>query len=179
MNVVPPSSRIFFNGGPKKAFSLSLDVKCDQQTHEKGCLQLWHQSQEIYPTNPHNNSDSVPWWGIPPSDCGCFFFFSCWVYWFPHKIEAVFCWVQGGFYGSGLWKVKMLWVQVMGVTLVFGPRTLLARASAWASVGKRSKLLTRILVIISLREWNPEHPWSKSLGRLSEPAKHQLCVKLH
>jgi hypothetical protein len=37
---------------------------------------------------------------------------------FPHKIEAVFCWVQGGFYGFGLWEVKMLWVQVMGVTLV-------------------------------------------------------------
>ncbi len=26
---------LFFNSGPKKALSLSLDVKCDQQTHEK------------------------------------------------------------------------------------------------------------------------------------------------
>jgi hypothetical protein len=31
----PPSSRFFFNSGPKKALSLSLDVKCDQQTHKK------------------------------------------------------------------------------------------------------------------------------------------------
>jgi hypothetical protein len=26
-----------------------------------------------------------------------------------------------GFYGFGLWEVKMLWVQLMGVTLVQGP----------------------------------------------------------
>jgi hypothetical protein len=37
---------------------------------------------------------------------------------FYHKIEAVFCWVRGGFYGFGLWEVEMLWVWVMGVTLV-------------------------------------------------------------
>ncbi len=38
---------------------------------------------------------------------------------FPHKIiEAVFGWVSGGFYGLGLWEVKMVWVRVMGVTLV-------------------------------------------------------------
>jgi hypothetical protein len=35
MNLVPPSSRFFFNSGPKKALSLSLDVKCDQQTHKR------------------------------------------------------------------------------------------------------------------------------------------------
>jgi hypothetical protein len=35
MNLVPPSSRFFLNSGPKKAFSLTLDVKCDQQTHKK------------------------------------------------------------------------------------------------------------------------------------------------
>jgi hypothetical protein len=35
MNLVPPSSRFFFNSGPKKALSLSLDVKCDQQTQKK------------------------------------------------------------------------------------------------------------------------------------------------
>jgi hypothetical protein len=34
MNRVPPSSCCFFNSGPKKALSLSLDVKCDQQTHK-------------------------------------------------------------------------------------------------------------------------------------------------
>jgi hypothetical protein len=35
MNLVLPSSRSFFNSGPKKALSLSLDVKCDQQNHKK------------------------------------------------------------------------------------------------------------------------------------------------
>jgi hypothetical protein len=35
MNLGPPSSCFFFNSGPKKALSLSLDVKCDQQTHKK------------------------------------------------------------------------------------------------------------------------------------------------
>jgi hypothetical protein len=35
MNMGPPSSRFFFNSGPKKALSLSLDVKRDQQTHNK------------------------------------------------------------------------------------------------------------------------------------------------
>ncbi len=34
MNLVPQSYRFFFNSG-QKAFSLSLDVKCDQQTHKK------------------------------------------------------------------------------------------------------------------------------------------------
>jgi hypothetical protein len=35
MNLVPSSSRFFFNSGPKKVLSLSLNVKCDQQTHKK------------------------------------------------------------------------------------------------------------------------------------------------
>jgi hypothetical protein len=35
MNLVPPSSRFFFNSGLKQALSLSLDVKCEQQTHKK------------------------------------------------------------------------------------------------------------------------------------------------
>jgi hypothetical protein len=35
MNLGPPSSCFLFNSGPKKALSLSLDVKCDQQTHIK------------------------------------------------------------------------------------------------------------------------------------------------
>jgi hypothetical protein len=35
MNLGPPSSCFFFNSGPKKALSLSLDVKFDQQTHKK------------------------------------------------------------------------------------------------------------------------------------------------
>jgi hypothetical protein len=35
MNLGPPSSCFFFNSGPKKALSLLLDVKSDQQTHKK------------------------------------------------------------------------------------------------------------------------------------------------
>jgi hypothetical protein len=35
MSLGPPSSRFFFNSGPKTALSLSLDVKCDQQTRKK------------------------------------------------------------------------------------------------------------------------------------------------
>jgi hypothetical protein len=34
MNLVPPSAYFFFNSGPKKLLSLSLNVKCDQQTHK-------------------------------------------------------------------------------------------------------------------------------------------------
>jgi hypothetical protein len=37
---------------------------------------------------------------------------------FSHKIEAVFAGFEGVFYGFGLWEVEMLWVWVMGVTLV-------------------------------------------------------------
>jgi hypothetical protein len=32
VNLMPPSSRFFFNSGTKKTLSLSLDVKWDQQT---------------------------------------------------------------------------------------------------------------------------------------------------
>jgi hypothetical protein len=35
-----------------------------------------------------------------------------------HKNKAFFLWVRGGFYGFGLWEVNMLWVWIMGVTLV-------------------------------------------------------------
>jgi hypothetical protein len=35
MNLLPQSSRFFFNSGPKEVLSLSLNVKCDQQTHKK------------------------------------------------------------------------------------------------------------------------------------------------
>jgi hypothetical protein len=35
MNLGPPSSCFVFNSGPKKPISLSLEVKCDQQTHKK------------------------------------------------------------------------------------------------------------------------------------------------
>ncbi len=32
--------------------------------------------------------------------------------------NRAFFWFRGGFYGFGLWEVKMLWVWIMGVTLV-------------------------------------------------------------
>jgi hypothetical protein len=35
MNLVPPSSHFFFNSGPKMVLFLSLNVKGDQQTHNK------------------------------------------------------------------------------------------------------------------------------------------------
>jgi hypothetical protein len=35
LNLGPPSSCFFFNRGPKKAISLSLDVKCNQQPNKK------------------------------------------------------------------------------------------------------------------------------------------------
>jgi hypothetical protein len=35
MNLVPPSSPFSLNSGPKEVFSLSLNVKGDQQTHKK------------------------------------------------------------------------------------------------------------------------------------------------
>jgi hypothetical protein len=35
MNLVPPSSHFFFNSGPKTVLFLSLNVKGDQQTHNK------------------------------------------------------------------------------------------------------------------------------------------------
>jgi hypothetical protein len=49
MNLVPPSSRFFFNSGPKKGLSLSLNVEGDQQTHKKNDASNY-QSQENHPT---------------------------------------------------------------------------------------------------------------------------------
>ncbi len=99
----PPSSYFLFNSGPKKALSLSLDVKCDQQTHKKKwCLKLWHQSQENHPTK-------FPWQ-----------FFRCYLLADkPIKIKD-FLWVRGRFYGFGLWEVKILWVWIMGSQNVMG-----------------------------------------------------------
>jgi hypothetical protein len=53
MKLGPPSSCFFFNGGPKKALSLSLDVKCDQQTHEK-------MMPPIMASNSRKSSNKVP-----------------------------------------------------------------------------------------------------------------------
>jgi hypothetical protein len=47
------------------AAAAGIIIKCDQQTHEKCCFQLWHQSEENYPTMSHNNSANFPCWVIP------------------------------------------------------------------------------------------------------------------
>jgi hypothetical protein len=63
MNLMPPSSCFFFNNGPKKAFSLLLDVKCDQQTRKKN--DVWNYRINLrknYPTKSHHNSANVPCW---------------------------------------------------------------------------------------------------------------------
>jgi hypothetical protein len=53
MNLVPRSSRFFFNGGPKMVLSLSLNVKCDQQTHKKN-------DASYYGINLIKSSNKVP-----------------------------------------------------------------------------------------------------------------------
>jgi hypothetical protein len=65
---------IFFNSDPKKVFSLSLDVKCDQQTHKKMM-------------SPNINIKKIVQQG--PITIWPMFFAGE----FSHKIEAVFCWV--------------------------------------------------------------------------------------
>jgi hypothetical protein len=57
--------------------------------------------KKITEQSSHNNSSDV----------------TCWETIKPIKIKH-FLWVQGGSYGFGLWEVKMLWVWIMGVTLV-------------------------------------------------------------
>jgi hypothetical protein len=63
MNLVPPSSHLFFNSGPKKALS-------HHKTDKKECLQLWHQSQGNYPTKTLNNSAKL---GNSPTSLELFF----------------------------------------------------------------------------------------------------------
>ncbi len=101
MNLVPPSSRFFFNRGPKKVLSLSLNVKCDQQTHKK-IMSL------IMASISRKLSNKVLITIIPMFFAGRQ----------SHKNGAVFCWVRGAFYGFVLWGVEMLWVGFMGVTLL-------------------------------------------------------------
>jgi hypothetical protein len=80
MNLMPPSSRYFFNSGPKKAFSLSVDVKRDQQTHK-------NLMSPIVGINLKKIIQQSPITILPMFLAEEF----------AHKIEAVFCWVRGGF----------------------------------------------------------------------------------
>ncbi len=66
----------FLQQWPQKAFSLSLDVKCDQQTHQKNDVCN-------YGTNLKKIIQHSPITILPMFLAGEF----------PHKIEAFFCWV--------------------------------------------------------------------------------------
>jgi hypothetical protein len=99
MNLGPPSSRFFFNSGPKKAFSLSLDVKCDQQTHKKNAASNYGINlKKIIQQSSHNIFEML----LAGRQ--------------THNNRA-FLWVRGGFYGFDYGKSK-LWVRILGVTLV-------------------------------------------------------------
>jgi hypothetical protein len=90
MNLAPPSSCFFFNSGPKKELPLSLDVKCDQQTHKKIM-------PPIMASISRKSSNKVPITIFQMLLAGRQ----------THK-NKVFLWVRGGFYGFGIWEVKML-----------------------------------------------------------------------
>jgi hypothetical protein len=86
MNPVPQSSRFFFNSGPKKVqLSLSLNVKCDQQTHKK-------MMPPIYGINLKKKSNKVP-----------IIIFRCIMGDEPIIIEQFFYGFEG-----------LLWVSIMG-----------------------------------------------------------------
>jgi hypothetical protein len=85
MNLGPPSSCFFFNSGPKKALSLSLDVKCDQQTHKKDASNYGINLEKIIQQSSHNNFSDVL--GDEP-------------------IIVEFLWVRWGFYGFDYGKSK-------------------------------------------------------------------------
>ncbi len=100
MILVPPSSRFFFNGGPKKALSLSLDVKFDQWTHKK-------MMPPIMASISRKSSNKVP----------ILIFQMLLAGWLTHDNRAFFMGLKG-FLWVWLWEVKILWVRIMGVTLV-------------------------------------------------------------
>jgi hypothetical protein len=67
MNLVPPNSHFLFNSGPKKALSLSLDVKCDQQTHKENVASNYGINlKKIIQQSPITILPMFFCWGIPP-----------------------------------------------------------------------------------------------------------------
>jgi hypothetical protein len=66
MNLGPPSSRFFFNSGPKKAFSLSPDVKCDQQTHKNDAVNYGINLKKIIQHSSYHNFSNVTSWETNP-----------------------------------------------------------------------------------------------------------------
>ncbi len=101
MNLVPQSSRFFFNSGPKKVLSLSLNVKCDQQTHKK-------MMTPIMASISRKSSNKVPIIIFQMLPAGRR----------THNKREFFMGLRG-FLWVRLWKVRMLWVWIMGVTLVY------------------------------------------------------------
>ncbi len=99
MKMVTPSTCFFFSSGPKNVRSLSLDVKCEQQTHKEKT----HVSN--YGINLKKIIQQSPILILSMFLAGGL----------SHKIEAFFA---GRFYGFGLWGVATLWGRVLGVKLV-------------------------------------------------------------
>jgi hypothetical protein len=99
MNLVPPSSRFFFNSSPKKVLSPSLKVKCDQQTNKK-MMPLTMASIS------RKSSNKVP-----------IIIFQMLLAWRRTHNNRSFFMGSRGFLWVQLWEVKILWVWIMGVTL--------------------------------------------------------------
>ncbi len=67
MNLVPQSSRFFFNSGPKKVLSLSLNIKSDQQTNKKNDASNYGiDLKKIIQKRFHNNFSDVTCWETNP-----------------------------------------------------------------------------------------------------------------
>jgi hypothetical protein len=67
MNLVPQSSRFFFNSGPKKALSLSLDVKCDQKLIKKiDASNYGINLRKSIQQSSHNNFSDITYWETKP-----------------------------------------------------------------------------------------------------------------
>jgi hypothetical protein len=62
-----PSSCFSFKSGLKKALSLSLDVKCDQQTHQNSDASNYGINlKKIIQKSSHNNFSDVTYWETNP-----------------------------------------------------------------------------------------------------------------
>ncbi len=86
---------------PKNALSLSLDVKCDQQTHLKI-------RPPVMASISRKASNKVPRTILQMLLAGRR----------THKNEAFFMGLRGFLWVRIIAEVKMLWVRIMGVTLV-------------------------------------------------------------
>jgi hypothetical protein len=104
MNLVQPSPRFFFSGGPKNVFSLSLDVKRDQQTANPSKNDISN-----YGINLQKTILKSPITILPMLFAGEL----------SHNIGVFFLLGLRGFLWVGLWEVEKLWVRFMGVTLVY------------------------------------------------------------